>query len=60
MNCETGNVCSYTNKVPSYKGLGLLSLSFIGEQISQQAIAYLIGYPKYRRFNVLIRGDSKV
>jgi hypothetical protein len=37
MNCEIGNVCSYTNKVPSYKGLGLLSLLLIGEQISQHA-----------------------
>jgi hypothetical protein len=36
----------------------LLSLSLIGEQISQQAIAQLIGDPRYLRFNVLIRKDT--
>jgi hypothetical protein len=38
----------------------LLSFSFIGERISQKAIAQLIGDPRYLRFNVLIREDAKV
>ena len=38
----------------------LLSFSLIGERISQQAIAQLIGDPRYLRFNVLIREDAKV
>ena len=38
----------------------LLSFSLIRERISQQAIAQLIGDPRYLRFNVLIREDAKV
>jgi hypothetical protein len=38
----------------------LLSLSLIGEQISQQAIAQLIEDPRYLRFNVLIWKDTTV
>ena len=44
----------------SFVCLCLSSVSLIGERISQQAIAQLIGDPKYLRFNVLIREDAKV
>jgi hypothetical protein len=36
-----------------------LSLSLIGEQISQQAIAHLIADPRYLQFNVLIQVDVR-
>ena len=38
----------------------LLSSSLVGERISRQAIAQLIGDPRYLRCNVLIREGAKV
>ena len=58
--CDHRNFDSAFHCIYTVYLLRLSSFSLIGERISQQAIAQLIGDPRYLRFNVLIRKDAKV